>query len=669
MNRFRILSLTLTYGLGIALGLPALSFSQTAPTETKWGEDTDGDGKDDHFYTDKDSDGHPDICEIDLDEDGKFEERWVDDNDDGTWNTQQKNPNDDNKLDSGRTDTDNDGKFDMEWIDADGDGKIDFDEVKRIAPVPVPAGPTPNESPIPGTDNCTAPACVYPTAPEGLGGYLPFEFYSFSQPVGSLAEGYFSAIGRCGELAGWAQIGGVGTPAVSIGGVTEVFATPGATFAFSISSEHHLAGMTAATSGFAPFFKPAGEPLMVIPTLGGDNGTVYDLDDGPSLLVGNSTATPGFSPAQPTVWEVFGAPGGFEPVPFALPTISSNGGVASAVNNAGFIVGSVSDSAFEGRIALWVGTPGAYDLVDLGAGAAHDINDHGVIVGTADLPGGISRAFATVNGVVTVLHSPIDCANCASSASGINERGEIVGAVQLPSGDSIAVYWPHAHGLPVVIADRIDEEIALEYEITHADSINDAGQILVAGFLGAEPLTFVLTPAGLDNPDIDFDGLVDACQGALQPHLRGDLNQDGGVDIGDPVGLLGSLFGGEDPPTCEDSADANDDGTLDIADAVSLLTHLFLGGPSPSYSGQCGYDSTPDLLTCETAACTASDVIDEQFPRVETPCDGAVLLSEHAYHECIGGTWHTVSDATYQCPDGSYQIVRTFDQDSGQPCP
>ncbi|MCA8960671.1 MAG: hypothetical protein KDC38_09170, partial [Planctomycetes bacterium] len=210
----------------------------------------------------------------------------------------------------------------------------------------------------------------------------------------------------------------------------------------------------------------------------------------------------------------------------------------------------------------------------------------------------------------------------------------------------------------------------LLYDITAADSINDAGQILVGGYLGAEPLTFLLTPAGLDNPDPNGDGIPDACQSLMQPFRRGDLNGDGSIDIGDPVSLLGALFSGGSYPTCEDAADANDDGGLDIGDAIFLLTGLFIGGAPPSVIGGCEYDTTADALSCElSSSCSASDVAEEQSDTENQPCAGGVLLSEHAYSECIGGTWHTVTDSTYQCPDGTFQVVRTFDMDTGQPCP
>lgn len=82
--------------------------------------------------------------------------------------------------------------------------------------------------------------------------------------------------------------------------------------------------------------------------------------------------------------------------------------------------------------------------------------------------------------------------------------------------------------------------------------------------------------------DSDSDGVLDACQGV--PFVRGDVNQDGSVDIADVIYSLGYLFGGL-TLSCHDAADTNDDGTVDIADPISLLGFLFNGDapPGPPY--------------------------------------------------------------------------------------
>jgi hypothetical protein len=87
--------------------------------------------------------------------------------------------------------------------------------------------------------------------------------------------------------------------------------------------------------------------------------------------------------------------------------------------------------------------------------------------------------------------------------------------------------------------------------------------------------------------------------------LRGDVNDDGAIDISDPISALSFLFLGTSEPPCKDAADANDDGTVDISDPVAELRYLFRGGlPAPPPFGGCGDDPTEDPLGCNSySAC------------------------------------------------------------------
>jgi plastocyanin len=81
--------------------------------------------------------------------------------------------------------------------------------------------------------------------------------------------------------------------------------------------------------------------------------------------------------------------------------------------------------------------------------------------------------------------------------------------------------------------------------------------------------------------------------------LRGDTNDDGGVDISDASATLSFLFTGGEKGNCDDALDANDDGQIDIGDPVFTLNYLFLGStairdPFPL----AGQDRTEDELRC-----------------------------------------------------------------------
>ena len=77
---------------------------------------------------------------------------------------------------------------------------------------------------------------------------------------------------------------------------------------------------------------------------------------------------------------------------------------------------------------------------------------------------------------------------------------------------------------------------------------------------------------------------------------RGDANDDGQLDISDPVAVLGYLFLGLDEPPCLAAADSDDSGSLDVTDAIYALAYLFSGGPPPEAPfPERGEDPTPDL--------------------------------------------------------------------------
>lgn len=82
---------------------------------------------------------------------------------------------------------------------------------------------------------------------------------------------------------------------------------------------------------------------------------------------------------------------------------------------------------------------------------------------------------------------------------------------------------------------------------------------------------------------------------------RGDFDRSDLVNISDAVASARYLFQSGSPPTCQDAADTNDDGVLDLSDPVYLLFHLFLlGPPPPAPFPEAGQDPTfRDNLGCE----------------------------------------------------------------------
>ena len=113
-------------------------------------------------------------------------------------------------------------------------------------------------------------------------------------------------------------------------------------------------------------------------------------------------------------------------------------------------------------------------------------------------------------------------------------------------------------------------------------------------FIASDIGTDQVVEAGVDSVRLD-----EVPCGIGDSFLRGDVNQDGTVNIGDPVSLLGGLFSGQVIP-CDVAADMNDDDSLNVADAVYALSVLFgsNGDVIPPPTAACGTDPTPGLLSC-----------------------------------------------------------------------
>ncbi len=81
--------------------------------------------------------------------------------------------------------------------------------------------------------------------------------------------------------------------------------------------------------------------------------------------------------------------------------------------------------------------------------------------------------------------------------------------------------------------------------------------------------------------DASFHSKEILIYGVKTKFFRGDANDDGSLDVSDPIVILNKLFVGGVELPCRDAADGNDDGQVDISDPIFLLTRLFVGGVEP----------------------------------------------------------------------------------------
>lgn len=122
-----------------------------------------------------------------------------------------------------------------------------------------------------------------------------------------------------------------------------------------------------------------------------------------------------------------------------------------------------------------------------------------------------------------------------------------------------------------------------------------------SGTGGIDPSTITLDPLGPEYDEFRFE--------------RGDVDDNGSLQINDAIQILNYLYTGGYSPDCIDAADIDDDGSVQINDAVMLLNYLYNGGPAPAFPHQTfGLDPTADGLSCRTEpgdellGCLASDI-------------------------------------------------------------
>ena len=97
--------------------------------------------------------------------------------------------------------------------------------------------------------------------------------------------------------------------------------------------------------------------------------------------------------------------------------------------------------------------------------------------------------------------------------------------------------------------------------------------------------TLPASTAGVGQVDVDIVNSLGSASidlGFTYGFIRGVVNGDVILDIGDAMYIAMYLFNGGSEPECLEAAEANGDGVIDIADSIYVVAYLFRNGPSPT---------------------------------------------------------------------------------------
>ena len=132
---------------------------------------------------------------------------------------------------------------------------------------------------------------------------------------------------------------------------------------------------------------------------------------------------------------------------------------------------------------------------------------------------------------------------------------------------------------------------------------DDGWTILDNGEVVGTGLSYVVTPDSAEVKVVDYvHGFAEA------EFVRGDVDDNGEVNISDPIYSLAYQFAGGPQPSCLAAADDDGSGLIDLSDPIYSLQFQFAGGPPPqSPYPECGFiPPGGNILPCaEFVSCDA----------------------------------------------------------------
>ncbi len=248
---------------------------------------------------------------------------------------------------------------------------------------------------------------------------------------------------------------------------------------------------------------------------------------------------------------------------------------------------------------------GARTGISIDQGNAHTIFESNTILDTTNVGIHVVNCWKRHCERITIRNNVID--SVTSNGTGFGKRGVFFNCCN--TSDSVIEYntIKNTGGSAIYLygTNRMLVNGNLIY-CYNKDPVSTSAEAAIY-FNGAENTTLDgnrVIPCGgqvcNDDGRCDVGETSHECPGDCRDiFMRGDVNADNGIDIGDAIFTLSYLFAEGTVPSCPDAADVNDDGRLDIGDAVYLFQNLFaLESDILPLVEECRTDPTMDVLRC-----------------------------------------------------------------------
>ena len=293
-----------------------------------------------------------------------------------------------------------------------------------------------------------------------------------------------------------------------------------------MNASGQVAGYFVNSSGQYGLF--VGQPgnYTVLPNLTSAYQSAYGLANNGQVF-GFLQGTGSFVWSQQTGYTSLGV------IPGYLPTDAG----AQGQNSAGVVVGSIAKSPSDGKGVVWVN--GIPQIIP-GTGVIYGINDSSQVVGAFNLFGA-APFYGTLGGSLNPITTPFPYSNAlainnqgtvvgigyygspmvtsvwvlsggnltvlpmlpgytsfgAVSSASINNKGQVVGDVFNSATSSLGIWlWSASTGLV-----DLNQQIPAGWHLTDAKVINDAGQILAAGYFNGSYYSVRLDPIVSSIPE------------------------------------------------------------------------------------------------------------------------------------------------------------------------